>query len=318
MKSPFAECDAVLCHEPYIQKYRGEEYPTVYQYYKCLTTGLQFTSTELDEANISQVYNAYRAEHGIPFPDEIKELRKYYGLSAAKMSAILGFGTNQYRLYEDGEVPSVSNARILLAIRDRQTFLDFLEAAKAGLGEIEYNKIRTRVSTLADYPRTGIERSRLNGFKGFSREKIAAVVAQLISEMDGVFVTKMNKLLFYVDFLAFKRRGLGITGLKYRAMQFGPVPQDWGRLYGSLQGITMEECMVSDNTNGIKLQMTEQPDDSSLDDFEMGIIKDVIAQFKTMNARDISEFSHRERGWLDNQSDRTPIDYNYAFDLSID
>ena len=31
--------------------------------------GEYWTTTELDEANIFQVYNQYRAKHGIPFPD---------------------------------------------------------------------------------------------------------------------------------------------------------------------------------------------------------------------------------------------------------
>ena len=42
--------------------------------------GEMWTTTELDEANINQVYNQYRKRHGIPFPDEIIELRKHYGV----------------------------------------------------------------------------------------------------------------------------------------------------------------------------------------------------------------------------------------------
>lgn len=76
--------------------------------------GDTWTTTELDEANLFQVYNEYRTRHGIPFPDQIIGLREHYGLSAAKMSQILGFGINQYRMYEDGEVPSLSNAPLFL------------------------------------------------------------------------------------------------------------------------------------------------------------------------------------------------------------
>lgn len=82
-----------------------------------------WTTTELDEANLFQVYNQYRAKHGIPFPDEIAGLRKHYGISAAKMAQILGFGINQYRMYEDGEVPSISNARTIIAARRKQCFV---------------------------------------------------------------------------------------------------------------------------------------------------------------------------------------------------
>jgi hypothetical protein len=39
-----------------------------------------------------------------------------------------------------------------------------------------------------------------------------------------VFCTKMNKLLFYIDFLSYRQRGIAITGLCFRAIDFGPVP----------------------------------------------------------------------------------------------
>ena len=107
------ENNKLLPGEKYFQEvrtatFRKEEYSYIH-------TGIidedgeMWTTTEMDEANIFHVYNQYRAKHGIPFPDEISGLREHYGLSAAKMSQILGFGINQYRMYEDGEVPSVSN-----------------------------------------------------------------------------------------------------------------------------------------------------------------------------------------------------------------
>ena len=40
--------------------------------------GEMWTTTELDEANLFQVYNQYRAKHGIPFPDEIAGLRRHF------------------------------------------------------------------------------------------------------------------------------------------------------------------------------------------------------------------------------------------------
>ena len=50
-------------------------------------------------------------KYAIPFPDEIKRVRELYGISALRMSKLLGFGDNQYRKYEEGEMPSVSNGK---------------------------------------------------------------------------------------------------------------------------------------------------------------------------------------------------------------
>ena len=48
-------------------------------------------TTSQDELTERQVHNLYRAKHHIPFPEEIKNIRLQYGLSAAKMSEVLGF-----------------------------------------------------------------------------------------------------------------------------------------------------------------------------------------------------------------------------------
>ena len=47
----------------------------------------------------------------LPFTEEIRQIRNKYGLPATTMSEILGFGVNQYRLYETGEIPSETNGQ---------------------------------------------------------------------------------------------------------------------------------------------------------------------------------------------------------------
>ena len=96
-------------------------------FFNCNESGEQFTSTELDELNLIQVYNQYRDKHNLPFPTEIKEIRKQYGLSASKMAEILGFGTNSYRNYENGEVPSNSNGRLIQIVSDPRKFRDVVD-----------------------------------------------------------------------------------------------------------------------------------------------------------------------------------------------
>ena len=108
-------------------------------------SGDTWTTTELDETNLFQVYNEYRTRHAIPFPDQIIGLREHYGLSAAKMSQILGFGINQYRMYEDGEVPSLSNARTLLAACEKTLFKSFVKAAKSNMSDAEYSWLMNKI-----------------------------------------------------------------------------------------------------------------------------------------------------------------------------
>jgi len=105
-----------LVSEPATVKFRGEEYSYIYSYY-IGTDGQRYTTMELDEENVRQVYDQYRRKYGIPSPEEIAGVKERYGLSNAKLAAILGFGENQISDYLDGEVPSLSDGRKLAAIR---------------------------------------------------------------------------------------------------------------------------------------------------------------------------------------------------------
>lgn len=71
---------------------------------------------------MDQVSRQYRERHSIPSPEEIKAIRMKYRVSAAKMSRILGLGANQYRLYENGEIPSLSNARLITLVAEKENF----------------------------------------------------------------------------------------------------------------------------------------------------------------------------------------------------
>lgn len=122
MKSPFTGKEMTVCQETRIVNYRGERYNYTALYYLCEDSGERFTTTASDTEAMEQVYRQYRERHGIPSPEEIKAIRLKYRVSAAKMSRILGLGANQYRLYENGEMPSLSNARLITLVAEKGNF----------------------------------------------------------------------------------------------------------------------------------------------------------------------------------------------------
>ena len=141
IKSPFGGGKAVLHCEPSTLTFRKEDFCYIHQFYECEDTHERFTTTELDEANIAQVYNQYRAKYGIPFPEEIKRIRQHYALPATKMSEILGFGENQYRLYENGDMPSEANGKVLMSIMNPDFFLAFVLNSREQFSEEEFAKL---------------------------------------------------------------------------------------------------------------------------------------------------------------------------------
>lgn len=74
-------------------------------------------------------------------------MRQRYGLNYVQISKILSFGPNQYSQYENGQIPSDSDGRILAAVRNKQSMLIFLENARNELGEKEYLALRKSIAS---------------------------------------------------------------------------------------------------------------------------------------------------------------------------
>ena len=325
MRSPFTGGEAVLLTETRKAVFRKEEYEYTYICYKCVDTEETFTTTQMDVVNTAQIYNGYRNRHGIPFPDEIKDIRSRYELSASKMSKILGFGDNQYRLYENGEMPSLANGRVLKAIQSPRTFETFVDAAKGVLSDEEHLKLKKR---LEEYEEKAFmdglfcnliygdgARNKYNGYAMLSISRLKNVVLFFIEKFNGVFVTQMNKLLFYADFLSYRESGQAMTGLTFKAIQYGPVPNRWDKVYALLDDICQIEVEGKNGNIGNKLVSDISCDLSSFTNEQMEVLEKVYTTFKNDSSVSISQKSHDELAWIDNNELHSFIDFKYAFFL---
>lgn len=149
IESPITGGKATLHTENATSTYRKERYSYIRYYYVCEDTGTEFTTTESDALSLSQIYDQYRKAHGIPTVQEIRDLRKEFGISAERLSKILGFGENQYGLYEKGDMPTIANARLISELNTDGFFLRCLD--KSDLSVKEKNKIRNQTSMKKTY-----------------------------------------------------------------------------------------------------------------------------------------------------------------------
>ena len=140
MQSPLTGGEAVYQKEMRETEFRGEKFVYEHHNIRDLETDIEFTTNDIDFDNLERVYVQYRAKHDIPSPKELTEMREMYGLSAAKMSEILGLGANQYRLYEDGVMPSEAIGKMLRSIQTPAVFLGYVESCKNQMPEAEYEK----------------------------------------------------------------------------------------------------------------------------------------------------------------------------------
>lgn len=332
MKSPITGKEMSLTKEKRSMDFRKETFEIVFHYYHCKDSGEQFTTTALDEVNINQLYNQYRDKFNIPFPDEIFKIREKYDLSAAKMSEILGFGINSYRQYEAGEMPSTANAKLIQVIDDPKNFIDMV-ALCGTLDEKFKAKYIQKAQLLVEERKRNIFNLNLknyllgnhladiySGYRNPNFEKFTEMVVYF-SEKLQPFKTKMNKLLFYADFLMFKQSCFSITGKRYIAIDKGPVPDKYASIY---------EYLVSENE--IEIQYTEFPQGYTGEQFnarkgrpfnselfsesELEVLEKVSTVFKKTSTSDIIELSHLEEAWKKNEKGKSVISYEYAFELN--
>ncbi len=322
MKSPFTGGEAVLCHERRAATFRKERFNYVHRYYKCSDTGESFTTTKLDAVNLMQIHNQYRVKYGIPFPDEIKATRSRYGFSASKMSRILGFGENTYRLYENGEVPNVANGKTLMAIQSPSVFKKYLEDAKGELSIEKYNEAMCKISDEDEIQRIlswlvfgGKPRGKFNGYTFQSISKLKNVILYFIEKLNGVFVTKMNKLLFFADFVSYRENGQAVTGLSYKAIQYGPVPEHWDSIYGLIEDIDQVIVDFGNGNSGQKLVSNVSFDASVFTSEQISVLEKVYSTFKNDTSSKISNRSHNEEAWTENVGRHDLISFDYAFSL---
>jgi DNA-binding transcriptional regulator YiaG/uncharacterized phage-associated protein len=329
MKSPFTGGEAVLHQEWRTMDFRKESFTIMYHYYICKDTGEQFTDDESDEVDLTQVYNQYREKYGIPFPDEIKDIREQYGLPANKMADVLGLGINVYRNYEAGEVPSVSNGRLLQLVKDPNEFKRLLEYSSQEFTQDELARINKKLERAVDswdvfqnnyeIRLLGDKRpNRYNGYRIPNLEKAQNMIL-FFSEKLQPFKTKMNKLLFYADFWHFQKTCFSISGLTYKAIQMGPVPKNYGGLYDQ----AMENQYVSTEVHDFGEYRGEQFISTNRQTFKEELFSDsekdtlhTIAEFfKQQNVSTIIEMSHEEEGWKRSIDSFGLISYLYSFEL---
>jgi putative zinc finger/helix-turn-helix YgiT family protein len=332
MKSPLTGKDMTIVKEERLLEYRKEGFKVVYHVYRCEDTGEEFTDDVFDNLNLAQVYNQYRAKYGIPSVDEIKRIRENYGLSAAKMSEVLGFGANVYRQYEGGEIPSVTNGRLIRLASDPKEFRKLLEIGKNALEEHEYRRVLKKVEEalsgwdiideiIEDRMFQSKVPNEFNGYRSPNINKIGAMV-KFFAQTVHPFTTALNKLMFYADFGHYKQYGVSISGLKYHAIQRGPVPVNYGSIYNqlfNLHYITVEEIGFEDFV-GEKFHHAGDPISldaitSPFNEAEKETLKMVVNKLGKMKTKQLVNLSHDEDGWKDNNESFEQISYQYAFDL---
>lgn len=316
--SPFRNCEAHLKKVPDTMEFRGKTYHFLNHYYVCDESGEEFTDEATGGINFAQVYNQYREENNIPFVNEIVKLREDCRLSKADMGRLFGFGENQYYRYELGEVPSLSNGRLM------RTLIDNREALVCAIRESsikDSNKERALSSLTAIDARERkdsaifsllfpVKHSIFNGYAIISVNKVRQMILYFLGHMNVGYKTALNKLMFYADFLMFKEHGVGISGLSYSALPYGNVPNNFKVLYGVFDEV--------DEVDGERpyFEALTSCDMSVFNEAEIRVLEYVAEKMAKRSSAFLSKINHTEDAWLNyKHNTKLLVPFSEAFKL---
>jgi hypothetical protein len=143
----------------------------------------------------------------------------------------------------------------------------------------------------------------------FDKEKLIELVLYVgakcaLDEHYGVL--KLNKILFYSDFRAYRTLGQPITGTQYKKYTHGPAPRSMKTLRQSLIESNQAFEYVNplpylneddEQLRELRLFARRAPDMSKFTPQEMATVDSVIDWLRPMTGKRVSEMSHKHPGW---------------------
>lgn len=131
----------------------------------------------------------------------------------------------------------------------------------------------------------------------------------------GFGATKLNKLLFFSDFLAYSELGQPITGAEYQRLDHGPAPRCLLRMQRELvsEGAAVVSPQQRHRFTQHRLTALRKPDLSVFSAAEISLVDAVIDQLRGASAAEVSRLSHEwSVGWAAAAASET-IPYETAF-----
>lgn len=134
--------------------------------------------------------------------------------------------------------------------------------------------------------------------QGFDRNKFEELILLIANECEDhtyFGATKLNKILFFCDFVAFSELGQSMTGAEYMALEHGPAP----RALVPVRNEMMKRGHIELDRRGNQERIVakRKGDWNLFPPGEQLIILSVIRQLEQETADSVSDLSHKFLGW---------------------
>jgi putative zinc finger/helix-turn-helix YgiT family protein len=298
---------------------KGEEVTYEERFYFCVNANEdenEFETGAMTNENLLNARNAYRVKMGLLTSDEIVAIRENYGLSQVDLAKLLGWGEATISRYESKAIQDEAYDTMLRLIKDNP--LQALEFLKKNAEKFPVTKrldIRAKIVEKLDfYGKEFLTRqtfegeyanfeepSDSNGFTMLNIDKIEAMISYIAEKVSNLFKVKLMKMLWYSDVLSFIQIGCSMTGMVYRHEPMGALPVGHYSLM-NLENLNVQEEMSYNYDTMLHVYPTANMDYSVLSDGEKAILDKVITKFKDYKAKDIVDYMHAERAYVETKT----------------
>ena len=150
-------------------------------------------------------------------------------------------------------------------------------------------------------------------------KKIKELIVYIVkrSTPDPTFgAIKLNKVLYYSDFAAYRQLGQPITGATYRKFFEGPAPVELPdvrrELIDSGDATSEERPYFAGSVVRLVVRTGRESNRELFRPGELEIVDQVVDFFEGKTEREVADFSHKEPGWAVAR-DREDIPYETAW-----
>ncbi len=302
---------------------RGEEFAVDVEFYRCAVCGGEYERGDSDVKPVEAAYRLYREKHGMVRPGEIRDFRRRYHLTQRELGDLLGWGGATLSRYENGALQDDAHDRMLRLVMEPSNLLDLVERNEEALPPEKKTRLVARLgdemnaSTECPAMLDRFDRSSapdiFNGYRRFDIERMKQAI--LFFTRSPRFKTVLNKLLYYADFLHFKREGISITGARYVHLPYGPVPDNYRLIFDAMAvdgEVSVEEVFhPGGDYGGETYRAVTEPDLDIFSRSEREALHIIETRFAGFTAKRISDVSHEEEGYKRTR-DGEAISYGFA------
>ena len=265
----------------------GVEFDVEQDVYYCKDCGEEIDACNLNE-EFKLVTVGYLNYYGIR---SLTDVRKKYNLSQELFAKILGWSKKSIVRYENGQsLPQKEYMSVYMYLNlDPLKLYSMIENKKDELKE-NYNLIINKIKDDELY-------------KGVNM--LLYILKQKI-----LYRIQLMKNAFAIDTLAYKENNKPVTNFKYAHAPFGPVINNFQDLINAMIKYDYINFIFGDNDKPI-LNHNIEPNMSIFSKKEIEIMDEVIRKYKNLSSKDLSNISHKYKGWIETKNGEI-IDYKYA------